>query len=67
MALEIAKDAGYELWEDFVGHGSGLDTHERPDMGVEETELIENMVLCIEPRFISVDDLWLLETRTWSW
>ena len=59
LALEIAKDAGYELWEDFVGHGIGLDTHERPDMGVEETELIENMVLCIEPR-ISVDDRWLL-------
>jgi len=59
LACEIATNAGFELWEDFVGHGLGLDTHERPDMGVEETELVENMVLCIEPR-ISVDDRWLL-------
>ena len=59
LAHEIANEAGFELWEDFVGHGIGLDTHERPDMGVEETQLLENMVLCIEPR-ISVDDRWLL-------
>jgi Xaa-Pro aminopeptidase len=59
LAHEVARDAGFELWEDFVGHGLGLDTHERPDMGVEETELVENMVLCIEPR-ISIDDRWLL-------
>ena len=59
LADQIAKDAGFELWEDFVGHGIGLDTHERPDMGVEETLLVENMVLCIEPR-IAVDDRWLL-------
>jgi Xaa-Pro aminopeptidase len=59
LANEVARDSGFELWEDFVGHGIGLDTHERPDMGVEETELVENMVLCIEPR-IAVDDRWLL-------
>ena len=59
LAKEIAQDAGFTLWEDFVGHGLGLDTHERPDMGVEETPLLENMVLCIEPR-IAVDDRWLL-------
>lgn len=59
LAKEIVEDAGFALWEDFVGHGLGLDTHERPDMGVEETVLRENMVLCIEPR-IAVDGRWLL-------
>jgi Xaa-Pro aminopeptidase len=59
LAQDIARDAGFALWEDFVGHGIGLDTHERPDMGVEETPLLENMVLCIEPR-IAVDNRWLL-------
>lgn len=59
LADQIARDAGFELWENFAGHGIGLDTHERPDMGVEETELVENMVLCIEPR-IAIDDRWLL-------
>jgi Xaa-Pro aminopeptidase len=59
LADHIAKDAGFGLWEDFVGHGIGLDTHERPDIGVEETRLVENMVLCIEPR-IAVEDRWLL-------
>jgi Xaa-Pro aminopeptidase len=59
LAHEIGEDAGFGLWEDFVGHGLGLDTHERPDMGVEETALRENMVLCIEPR-IAVDGRWLL-------
>ena len=59
LAQDIARDAGFALWEDFVGHGLGLDTHERPDMGVEETPLIENMALCIEPR-IALDNRWLL-------
>jgi Xaa-Pro aminopeptidase len=59
LAHQVARDTGFELWEDFVGHGIGLDTHERPDMGVEATQLVENMVLCIEPR-IAVDDRWLL-------
>jgi Xaa-Pro aminopeptidase len=59
LAHQVAREAGFQLWEDFVGHGLGLDTHERPDMGVEQTRLVENMVLCIEPR-IAVDDRWLL-------
>ena len=58
LAREVAGNDGFALWEDFVGHGLGLDTHERPDMGVEEMSLVENMVLTIEPR-IALDG-WLL-------
>jgi len=50
LADKIARDAGYKLWDHFLGHGLGMDTHERPDMGVEETQLAANMVLAIEPR-----------------
>jgi Xaa-Pro aminopeptidase len=58
LAQEVAEEAGFSLWENFVGHGIGLDTHERPDMGVEETPLLEKMAITIEPR-IAVDG-WLL-------
>jgi Xaa-Pro aminopeptidase len=46
----VARRSGYELWNAFMGHGLGWDTHERPDMGIEELPLEENMVLAIEPR-----------------
>lgn len=59
IADRIAREAGYELWIRFLGHGLGLDAHERPDMGVEETKLAAGMVLAIEPR-ISVQDMYLL-------
>ena len=55
MAEEMAREAGFDLWDRFLGHGLGWDIHERPDMGVEELPLQENMVLAIEPR-IAVDD-----------
>jgi Xaa-Pro aminopeptidase len=50
LADNIARKDGFELWDRFIGHGLGMDTHERPDMGVEETLLATNMVLAIEPR-----------------
>lgn len=59
IADEVARDAGYELWDRFLGHGLGLDVHERPDMGVEETRLAANMVLAIEPR-IAIQAMYLL-------
>jgi Xaa-Pro aminopeptidase len=48
----IARKHGLELWNAFMGHGLGWDTHERPDMGIEETLLADNMVLAIEPRVL---------------
>jgi Xaa-Pro aminopeptidase len=59
LADGIAKEAGYELWLRFLGHGTGLDAHERPDMGFEETKLAANMVLAIEPR-IAVEERYLM-------
>jgi Xaa-Pro aminopeptidase len=59
LADGIAEEAGYELWLRFLGHGTGLDVHERPDMGVEETKLAANMVLAIEPR-IAVEHRYLM-------
>ena len=50
IAEEAAKEMGYDLWMRFLGHGLGLDIHERPDMGMEETKLAAGMVLAIEPR-----------------
>lgn len=50
LANEVAVQGGSGLWEMFLGHGIGMDCHERPDMGVEEMVLEENMVITVEPR-----------------
>ncbi len=67
IADKVAKESGHELWLRFLGHGTGLDAHERPDMGVENTRLASNMVLAIEPRIalgvsslIGVEDMVLI-------
>ena len=54
LAVDLAKERGFELWARFLGHGVGIDVHERPDMGVEATALEAGMTLAIEPR-IEVD------------
>ena len=59
LADKVAREGGFELWDKFLGHGLGLDTHERPDLVVEETELAANMVMAIEPR-VSLKDKYLL-------
>ena len=58
MAEAMARDAGFDLWDRFLGHGLGWDIHERPDMGIEELPLEENMVLAVEPR-IAVENTYL--------
>ena len=50
LAVDVAKDLGFEFWGPFLGHGAGLDLHERPDLVREATPLQANMVLAIEPR-----------------
>ena len=52
LAKEIAEKQGYQLMDNFLGHGIGLDPHERPDLVVEALPLEENMVLAIEPRVV---------------
>ena len=48
LADDVARSHGSGLWLMFLGHGIGLDCHERPDMGVEELTLEENMVITVE-------------------
>ena len=55
LAKDVASRQGASLWLDFLGHGIGLDCHERPDMGVEEMVLEENMVITVEPRVVFRD------------
>lgn len=50
LAVDVARDHGFEFWGPFLGHGAGLDLHERPDLVREATPLQANMVLAIEPR-----------------
>lgn len=51
LAQAAACARGYALWGSFLGHGVGIDVHERPDMGVEDLPLEAGMVLALEPRF----------------
>lgn len=54
---EILDDAGFEPpFGGLLGHGVGLELHERPDMVLDDIELEENMVLAIEPRALVDDD-----------
>jgi Xaa-Pro aminopeptidase len=62
VAQSVAREAGFALWGDFLGHATGLDCQERPVLTVEETPLAENMVLAIEPR-IQVGDRYLLASE----
>jgi Xaa-Pro aminopeptidase len=58
-AKRVAREANFELLDGFVGHGIGLDAHERPDLVEEGTPLAANMVLAIEPR-IAIDGIYIL-------
>lgn len=51
-ADRMATDAGFELYDRFIGHGLGLDVHVRPDMGMEEMILESDMLITVEPRIV---------------
>lgn len=59
LAVDVAREGGFELWGPFLGHGAGLDLHERPDLVREATPLQTNMVLAIEPR-LALGEMYLL-------
>jgi len=59
LAVDVAKEWGFEFWGPFLGHGLGLDLHERPDLVREATPLQANMVLAIEPR-LALDEMYLV-------
>jgi Xaa-Pro aminopeptidase len=49
-AAKVAEDAGYARYiRPCISHGIGLDIHEIPDVGCDETELAPNMVISCEP------------------
>jgi Xaa-Pro aminopeptidase len=50
LAARVARDDGFEFRGPFLGHGAGMDLHERPDLVREATALQADMVLAIEPR-----------------
>jgi Xaa-Pro aminopeptidase len=59
LGERVAQKGGCTLWNSFMGHGLGWDIHERPDMGIEELPLAENMILAIEPR-LAIDNRFLV-------
>lgn len=50
-ALKIMEKAGYrEYFQHGLGHGTGLEIHELPNLGTEKpTKLFKNMITTIEP------------------
>jgi len=49
-ANRVGRELGYgEYVVPLVSHGIGLEIHERPDSGVEETVIVPNMVMSCEP------------------
>jgi Xaa-Pro aminopeptidase len=57
LAQEIAGQEGYDLWENFLGHGIGLDCQERPVLTTDSLPLAENMVIALEPRLVFGESL----------
>jgi Xaa-Pro aminopeptidase len=59
LAVDVARERGFEFWGPFLGHGAGMDLHERPDLVREATLLKANMVLAVEPR-LALDEMYLV-------
>ena len=56
-AAKVAEEAGYGQYiRPCISHSMGLDIHEIPDVGVDETQLAPNMVISCEPS-LCVKDL----------
>lgn len=53
IGIAIARDAGYEQWLYFRGHGIGCATHDLPSFAPgNPAQLQENMVFCFEPMLV---------------
>jgi Xaa-Pro dipeptidase len=53
IGIGIARDAGYEQWLYFRGHGIGCATHDLPSFAPgNPAALQENMVFCLEPMLV---------------
>lgn len=53
IGIGIARDAGYEEWLYFRGHGIGCATHDLPSFAPGNPKALEeNMVFCFEPMLV---------------
>lgn len=56
IGIEIARDAGYEQYLYFRGHGIGCASHELPSFAPgNPKKLEENMVFCFEPMLVKFE------------
>jgi Xaa-Pro aminopeptidase len=56
IGIQIARDAGYEEYLYFRGHGIGCATHDLPSFAPgNPAALQENMVFCFEPMLVKKD------------
>jgi methionyl aminopeptidase len=62
---DYAKNHGYHVIKDFTGHGCGKQLHEDPIIpnyyNDIDFELKENMIICIEPMFMTDSDNYLID------
>jgi Xaa-Pro aminopeptidase len=55
-AAKVAEEAGFGQYvRPCISHGIGLDIHEIPDVGCDETQLVPNMVISCEPSLCMKD------------
>lgn len=53
IGISIAREAGYEQWLYFRGHGIGCATHDLPSFAPGNPAVLqENMVFCFEPMLV---------------
>lgn len=67
----IARDNGYDVLKDFVGHGIGTSLHEEPDIpayGIpgRGDKLVEGMVICIESQVVTGTDETIIDPNGWT-
>ena len=56
VGIEMAREAGYEQYLYFRGHGIGCATHDMPSIAPGNTVAFEeNMVFCFEPMLVKKD------------
>ena len=71
IGIKIARDAGYEQYLYFRGHGIGCATHDLPSFAPgNPKKLEENMVFCFEPMLVKYEfgtacweDIWWVTSK----
>ena len=71
IGIQIARDAGYEQYLYFRGHGIGCATHDLSSFASgNPKKLEENMVFCFEPKLVKYEfgtacreDIWWVNSK----